>query len=199
MFGVVIHVAICNTSGSLPLYSPLVIAKFGRQFSSQEPLLFRGTIRENLDPSEKFTDAALWQALRSCRLAGAGDRESEDWTRPASRGSTTVRPSQPFGPIDGGVNEGELGDRAKFGLETDLQGYGSNLSAGGNLTVFANGHLCLFICAMFLVIFFTLQRFSSERSDRGLSSLPRKSVYAHEAIRRRGRATRGGEVELHSW
>ncbi|CAM9901295.1 unnamed protein product, partial [Sphacelaria rigidula] len=40
----------------------------------QEPLLFRGTVRENLDPSGTHSDAALWAALRSCNLAGPVDR-----------------------------------------------------------------------------------------------------------------------------
>ncbi|CAN0512557.1 unnamed protein product, partial [Ectocarpus sp. 8 AP-2014] len=35
----------------------------------QEPLLFAGTVRENLDPSGEHSDTALWQALRSSRLA----------------------------------------------------------------------------------------------------------------------------------
>lgn len=36
--------------------------------SGQEPLLFKGTIRENLDPSGDHSDFALWQALRRSRL-----------------------------------------------------------------------------------------------------------------------------------
>jgi ATP-binding cassette subfamily C (CFTR/MRP) protein 10 len=34
----------------------------------QDPFLFAGTLRENLDPSESKTDDELWQALRKCRL-----------------------------------------------------------------------------------------------------------------------------------
>ena len=31
--------------------------------SSQEPQLFQGTIRDNIDPSESYDDLAVWGAL----------------------------------------------------------------------------------------------------------------------------------------
>ena len=34
----------------------------------QDPALFRGTVRENLDPWNKFSDAELWEALRDTGL-----------------------------------------------------------------------------------------------------------------------------------
>jgi ABC-type multidrug transport system fused ATPase/permease subunit len=34
----------------------------------QDPVLFSGTVRENLDPFHQFTDDEVWSALRSCRL-----------------------------------------------------------------------------------------------------------------------------------
>ncbi|KAK6635825.1 hypothetical protein RUM44_001079 [Polyplax serrata] len=37
----------------------------------QEPVLFKGTIRKNLDPFENFTDAKLWQALDEVELKDA--------------------------------------------------------------------------------------------------------------------------------
>lgn len=36
----------------------------------QDPTLFRGTVRSNLDPFNKFTDQELWSALRSADLVG---------------------------------------------------------------------------------------------------------------------------------
>ncbi|KAA8499784.1 ABC transporter C family member 2 [Porphyridium purpureum] len=36
----------------------------------QDPFLFSGTIRENLDPFHEFEDEQLWRSLRSCGLAG---------------------------------------------------------------------------------------------------------------------------------
>ncbi|XP_072498341.1 ATP-binding cassette sub-family C member 10 isoform X3 [Notamacropus eugenii] len=35
----------------------------------QEPFLFSGTVRENLDPLGRYEDAALWQALEECHLS----------------------------------------------------------------------------------------------------------------------------------
>ncbi|KAI4855441.1 ABC multidrug transporter-like protein, partial [Aureobasidium sp. EXF-8846] len=41
----------------------------------QEPTLFKGTVRSNLDPFNKYADVQLWSALRQAGLA-AEDRES---------------------------------------------------------------------------------------------------------------------------
>ncbi|KAL6545020.1 hypothetical protein OROHE_009927 [Orobanche hederae] len=35
----------------------------------QEPVMFQGTIRSNLDPLEEYTDEQIWEALNKCRLA----------------------------------------------------------------------------------------------------------------------------------
>ena len=35
----------------------------------QEPFLFSGTVRENLDPRGLYEDGALWQALEQCHLS----------------------------------------------------------------------------------------------------------------------------------
>lgn len=37
----------------------------------QEPFLFSGTVRENLDPQGLREDEALWQALEQCHLSEA--------------------------------------------------------------------------------------------------------------------------------
>ncbi|BFI25689.1 protein MpABCC2 [Marchantia polymorpha subsp. ruderalis] len=37
----------------------------------QEPMLFEGTIRSNLDPFDSYTDQQLWEALEKCALATA--------------------------------------------------------------------------------------------------------------------------------
>lgn len=34
----------------------------------QDPLLFRGTIRHNLDPFEEWDDDAIWDAMTRCRM-----------------------------------------------------------------------------------------------------------------------------------
>ncbi|KAJ7560932.1 hypothetical protein O6H91_03G006700 [Diphasiastrum complanatum] len=35
----------------------------------QDPIMFEGTLRQNLDPLEEHTDADLWEALEGCQLA----------------------------------------------------------------------------------------------------------------------------------
>ena len=37
----------------------------------QDPVLFSGSMRSNMDPWERHTDAQLWQVLRQVQLAGA--------------------------------------------------------------------------------------------------------------------------------
>lgn len=34
----------------------------------QDPMLFRGTLRFNLDPTNQFTDSQLWEALENTYL-----------------------------------------------------------------------------------------------------------------------------------
>ncbi|KAK9451594.1 P-loop containing nucleoside triphosphate hydrolase protein [Limtongia smithiae] len=42
----------------------------------QDPVLFRGTIRSNLDPFDTYTDAQLWDALRRSGLLGEGEDDA---------------------------------------------------------------------------------------------------------------------------
>ncbi|URE21482.1 ABC transporter transmembrane region [Musa troglodytarum] len=42
----------------------------------QDPTMFEGTIRSNLDPLEEYTDAEIWEALDSCQL-GEETRKKE--------------------------------------------------------------------------------------------------------------------------
>lgn len=81
--------------------------------------MFRGTVRENLDPSREHTDAALWQALRSCSLAAAGSGEM---------GAVLTTARGPVGEPVLRLVESNAG--MMFGLETRLDGHGSNVSAG---------------------------------------------------------------------
>lgn len=91
---------------------------------SQEPLLFRGTVRENLDPSGEHSDAALWAALRSCNLAGPVDRVAAASTNSGVSGQTIN--VQPYPDDNGGG-----GSTGVVGLDTVLDGHGGNVSTGG--------------------------------------------------------------------
>ncbi|XP_036104761.1 multidrug resistance-associated protein 7 [Molossus molossus] len=51
--------------------SQLELAELRSQLAiiPQEPFLFSGTVRENLDPRDLYEDRALWQALEQCHLS----------------------------------------------------------------------------------------------------------------------------------
>lgn len=74
----------------------------------QDPLLFSGTLRTNLDPFDLADDATLWDALRRSYLVESTKRESADDEAPT--GSST--------PMN------------KFTLDTVIEDEGNNLSVG---------------------------------------------------------------------
>lgn len=47
----------------------------------QDPTLFRGTVRSNLDPFDEHTDLELWSALRQADLVGATQEMSDSTSR----------------------------------------------------------------------------------------------------------------------
>lgn len=51
----------------------------------QEPFLFSGTVRENLDPQGLHEDRALWQALEQCHLSEVAVAMGESWAHRKSR------------------------------------------------------------------------------------------------------------------
>ncbi|TFY67781.1 hypothetical protein EVJ58_g1400 [Rhodofomes roseus] len=72
----------------------------------QDPLLFSGTIRSNLDPFNQYTDAHLWDALRRSYLVeNVVEKDSED---------------------DDGVQT----PTSRFSLDTMVESEGANLSVG---------------------------------------------------------------------
>ncbi|CAM9604685.1 unnamed protein product, partial [Hapterophycus canaliculatus] len=94
----------------------------------QEPLLFQGTIRDNLDPSGEHTDAALWDALGSSRLAGDGDNGGVGGAIGAG-GAGSFAAAAAGGACGEGIVHRETRGGG-FGLEYSLDGYGANMSAG---------------------------------------------------------------------
>nr|XP_010972089.1 ATP-binding cassette sub-family C member 10 isoform X2 [Camelus bactrianus] len=74
--------------------SQLELAELRSQLAiiPQEPFLFSGTVRENLDPRGLYEDRALWQALEQCHLSeviislGGLDRELGEGGRSLSLG-----------------------------------------------------------------------------------------------------------------
>ncbi|KZW00021.1 ABC protein [Exidia glandulosa HHB12029] len=80
----------------------------------QDPLLFSGTIRSNLDPFSLFEDARLWDALRRAHLiAPESSRTSSD--------ELTLALDEPA--------EKQF-NKTRFTLETVVESEGANLSVG---------------------------------------------------------------------
>ncbi|KAL4062863.1 ABC protein [Scleroderma citrinum] len=71
----------------------------------QDPLLFSGTIRSNLDPFNKYDDAKLWDALRRSCLIDVPSAKDE-------------------------VGEGEARSMNRYTLDSVVESEGANLSVG---------------------------------------------------------------------
>ena len=78
----------------------------------QDPTLFSGTIRTNLDPFGIYDDARLWGALKRCALISEQTKEDTN---------TEGEPSGPSG-VGTPVN--------RFTLESPIESGGDNLSVG---------------------------------------------------------------------
>jgi ABC-type multidrug transport system fused ATPase/permease subunit len=85
----------------------------------QDPLLFKGSIRSNLDPFGDHDDAVLWEALRRARLLEQPAVASGSLSQ--ASGSRSVRKG----------SEQQGGDTVVFkSLETAITENGGNLSLG---------------------------------------------------------------------
>jgi ABC-type multidrug transport system fused ATPase/permease subunit len=87
----------------------------------QEPLLFSGTIRTNIDPFSVYDDAQLWDALRRAHLVEVlsySDEKLLDATKTNMAIIEDGEGSELCAPADG------------FSLETVVESEGANLSVG---------------------------------------------------------------------
>ena len=85
----------------------------------QDPLLFSGTMRSNLDPFGQYDDAMLWDALKRAHLLDDGSKEKSN--RPSTDLSTDLaaRATPTEEPTTG-----------RFNLDTFIEEEGANLSLG---------------------------------------------------------------------
>lgn len=87
----------------------------------QDPTLFRGTIRTNLDPFMEHTDLELWSALRKADLVGDEEQEGEvrpETTETAKSSKTIV--NSPTSPTSG----------SRIHLDSIVEEEGLNFSLG---------------------------------------------------------------------
>lgn len=74
---------------------PLAALRSSMAIVPQEPLLFNGTVRYNLDPAGENTDDRLLEVLRDCQLAGASSAGDAAGVTPASEVTSANAPNAP--------------------------------------------------------------------------------------------------------
>jgi ABC-type multidrug transport system fused ATPase/permease subunit len=93
----------------------------------QDPTLFTGTIRSNLDPFELFTDEDIFEALRRVQLIGASTATTPIGSRPASL--SEVPPAE-VENADSGVSTPTTNKNIFLNLSSPVTESGNNLSQG---------------------------------------------------------------------
>lgn len=95
----------------------------------QEPTLFSGTMRSNLDPFDEWNDAHLLDAMRRACLLDRTLEPSAESRRPSSvdeDGQTTLGRASREGPLE----MPKTPIRSRFSLDTVIEDEGLNLSIG---------------------------------------------------------------------
>ncbi|KAG0030903.1 hypothetical protein BGZ82_007201, partial [Podila clonocystis] len=82
----------------------------------QDPTLFMGTLRSNLDPFGEREDRELWEAVRRSHLVPS-----------SATGPAVVEVAE---QAEGGEDEDAIVDPSKITLDTPVKGNGSNFSQG---------------------------------------------------------------------
>ncbi|WYZ38528.1 hypothetical protein EsH8_III_000442 [Colletotrichum jinshuiense] len=103
----------------------------------QDPTLFMGTIRSNLDPFDAYTDDQIFEALRKVQLIGPNESTSRPATRPTTPSASSMLPTTPnLGLIRGDSNSSPGSSIAPtnknvfLNLSSTVSESGSNLSQG---------------------------------------------------------------------
>ncbi|KAF9339730.1 hypothetical protein BGZ91_004895 [Linnemannia elongata] len=98
----------------------------------QDPILFKGTLRSNLDPFGEREDRELWEALRRSHLIPAESKSDELLSAPSKAGPSTgsKSPAPSIKPVSDNNNPNEIIDSSKITLDTPVKENGSNFSQG---------------------------------------------------------------------
>ncbi|KAF9294921.1 hypothetical protein BGZ88_003089 [Linnemannia elongata] len=98
----------------------------------QDPILFKGTLRSNLDPFGEREDRELWEALRRSHLIPAESKSDELLSAPSKAGPSTgsKSPAPSIKPVSDNSNSNEIIDSSKITLDTPVKENGSNFSQG---------------------------------------------------------------------
>ncbi|KAF9436259.1 hypothetical protein BGZ76_004464 [Entomortierella beljakovae] len=104
----------------------------------QDPILFKGTLRSNLDPFGEREDRELWEALRRSHLIPSSNMPSKRNSveiASANESSSSNKGKSPAGSVKEGDDkdkekEEEIVDPSKITLDTPVKENGSNFSQG---------------------------------------------------------------------
>jgi len=94
----------------------------------QDPVLFSGTIRSNLDPFDQFSDFQLQEALKRVHLIPSADNTPVPELETATEASTTVASSTTGVPASD--NNAKENTNIFLSLSSPISQAGSNLSQG---------------------------------------------------------------------
>ncbi|PGH17822.1 hypothetical protein AJ80_04644 [Polytolypa hystricis UAMH7299] len=106
----------------------------------QDPALFRGTVRSNLDPFNEHTDLELWSALRKADLLGHNDDDEAQSARNSSETARTAASSSPTAtaatttssssPVQPQPQTQQHQHQQRLHLDTPVEEEGLNFSLG---------------------------------------------------------------------
>ncbi|KAJ4418296.1 ATP-binding cassette transporter yor1 [Neurospora sp. IMI 360204] len=91
----------------------------------QDPTLFRGTVRSNLDPFGEHTDLALWSALRQADLVQDEATTTTTTATPSASGNAPVVADAPAAATNGNGNSNN-----RINLDSIVEEDGLNFSLG---------------------------------------------------------------------
>ncbi|KAG0212045.1 hypothetical protein BGX28_006943 [Mortierella sp. GBA30] len=98
----------------------------------QDPILFKGSLRFNLDPFDEHEDSELWTALRRSHLFPeiSTDGDVAQYSAFASINATVISETPKESARDSSSEDTEIVDLSKITLDTVVKANGSNFSQG---------------------------------------------------------------------